>query len=89
MTIGAAITSRLTQKITLSGSATIDGVDGGPTNWSCPTVSDTVTGLAVPDTTTSNYTNSSSIPISGTPAISQTATASDTTTCHDVRRNQL
>jgi hypothetical protein len=73
-----AITSRLTSKMTLSGSATISGNDVNPPGWTCDSTGGSVPGLAVPDTTSTNYTSSSSVPITGSPAILETPAASDT-----------
>lgn len=77
----AAVTTGLTTKMTLSGSATVYGADGNPANWTgCSPLEGTLPGVAAPDTVKDNWTNSSSVPITGLPPVEETTVASDTTT---------
>ena len=77
--VQAAVTTRLGQ-MSLSGTATMSGVDANPPGWSCPAVGPPVPGLAVPDTNAANYTSSSSVPITGAPPIAELPAANDTST---------
>jgi hypothetical protein len=59
MTFRAAVTTRDSMRI--GGSTFIDGVDTNPPGWSCPSVDDTLPGIATPD--------ASDIIVSGCPGL--------------------
>jgi hypothetical protein len=78
--VTGALTTKVENKLTISGTATLSGTDVNPAGWDCPATGTSVAGLAAQDTTTSNYTNSSSVPISGSPPILETPVANDPNT---------
>ena len=76
----AALTTGLTNKLTQSGSAYVSGQDINPTGWTCPPVGAPTAGIAAPDTTNLNWTNSSSLPNVGPPRVLETPLAADSMT---------
>ena len=80
LAVKGAVTSSLSALLAQSGSAYASGNDQNPPGWAgCGPIGPPVAGLAVPDTNSQNYANTSQNPNIGAPPVLETPMA-DTTT---------
>ena len=79
--VKGAVTLRLTTSLKQGGQAYASGFDQNPPGWAgCGPTGPPVSGLAVTDTTSLNYTNGGQNSDSGAPPILETQVAADTAT---------
>ncbi len=78
MSVKGAVTTQNNMKV--GGSSFIDGIDTSPTGWNCPTVTDSMPGIATSDSSSIQFSSCNNYScLAGSPKIKQDTTINDST----------